>query len=154
MALSYEFWSKIMSKIRFNYADRQLHFSPKSKLKALVNEVFIQEKKPMKCIQFVFCSDEFLLKVNQDFLQHDYYTDIITFPLSEKEEPIEAEIYISLERVRQNAKQLGVAFEHELVRVLAHGALHLCGYKDKSKSEIEKMRERENFYLERFLCST
>ena len=139
-----------MPTIRFNYADKQLRFTPKSKLKALVHEVFSQEKKKYKNIQFVFCSDEYLLKVNQDFLQHDYYTDIITFPLSEKKEPIEAEIYISLDRVKQNAVGLGVSFKNELMRVLVHGALHLCGYKDKSRSDIAIMRKKENYYIRLF----
>jgi probable rRNA maturation factor len=135
------------AQIRFNYADKHLNISPKLILKKAVLQVFIQEKKPAKKIDFVFCSDQFLLQINKDFLQHDYYTDIITFPLSNKEEPVEAEIYISLDRVKQNAKDLNELYQTELVRVLLHGALHLCGYKDKSKADIKLMREKEAYYI-------
>ena len=88
-----------------------------------------------------------LLKINQDFLQHNYYTDIITFGLQEPGQPIEAEIYISIDRVKDNAIQHGVGYENEMMRVLFHGALHLCGYKDKKKSEIQEMRAKEDQYL-------
>lgn len=135
------------AQIRFHYADKHLNIGPKSILKNVVLQVFIQEKKPAKKIDFVFCSDQFLLQINKDFLQHDYYTDIITFPLSNKEEPVEAEIYISLDRVKQNAKDLNEPYQIELVRVLLHGALHLCGYKDKSKADIKLMREKEAYYI-------
>lgn len=136
------------SQIRFNYADRSVSISPKSFLKKIVEMVFTKEKKNFSQINFIFCSDEFLLQINKDFLQHDYYTDIITFPLSTKGQPVEAEIYISLDRVKQNAKDLQQPFELELVRVMTHGALHLCGYKDKSKSQIKIMREREVYYID------
>jgi rRNA maturation RNase YbeY len=88
--------------------------------------------------------------MNRDFLQHDYYTDIITFGLSEKNQPIEAEIYISIDRVKDNALSLGVAYKEEMLRVIFHGALHLCGYKDKTKSEISAMRAKEDQYLQLF----
>jgi rRNA maturation RNase YbeY len=80
-------------------------------------------------------------------LQHDYYTDIITFGLSEKNQPIEAEIYISIDRVKENASNLSIAYQQEMLRVLFHGALHLCGYKDKSKADIKLMRGKEDFYI-------
>ncbi len=137
----------MIPQIRFNYADRGLSIRPKSLLKEIVRKVFVEEKRIYSKINFVFCSDEFLLQINKDFLQHDYYTDIITFPLSNKNKPIEAEVYISLDRVKQNAKELDETFVHELVRVLAHGALHLCGYKDKSKANIKLMREKEAHYI-------
>ena len=85
--------------------------------------------------------------MNNDFLQHDYYTDIITFGLSEKNKPVEAEIYISIDRVKDNAKQLSILYKTEMLRVLFHGALHLCGYKDKTKSEILTMRAKEERFL-------
>ena len=88
-----------------------------------------------------------LLKINQDFLQHNYYTDIITFGLNEPGEPIEAEIYVSIDRVKDNANQQSVSYQNEMQRVLFHGALHLCGYKDKKKSEIMVMRQKEDQYL-------
>jgi probable rRNA maturation factor len=82
--------------------------------------------------------------MNRDFLQHDYYTDIITFGLSEKGEPVEAEVYISLDRVKDNAANLETTFKDETLRVIFHGALHLCGYKDKRKSEITLMRRKRS----------
>ncbi len=104
----------------------------------------------MSAITYIFCSDEFLLQMNRDFLQHDYYTDIITFGLSEKGEPVEAEVYISLDRVKDNAQTLGITYGEEARRVIFHGALHLCGYKDKKKSEIILMRKKEADYLRLF----
>ncbi len=136
------------SVIRFNYADKKLRLTPKTHLKQLVHEVFSKEKTKYSRLNFIFCSDDFLLQINKDFLQHDYYTDIITFPLSEKGMPVEAELYISLDRVRQNASIAGESFELELVRVLAHGALHLCGFNDKTKSEIKEMRKKESTYID------
>jgi probable rRNA maturation factor len=97
-------------------------------------------------VNYIFCSDHYLLQINKQFLQHDYFTDIITFDLSVTD-VIEAEIYISVDRVRDNASTLKVSFEDEILRVIIHGALHLCGYKDKKKSEIEKMRNREGHYM-------
>ena len=91
-----------------------------------------------------------LLQMNRDFLQHDYYTDIITFGLSEKGQPVEAEVYISLDRVKENARIHGATQANETLRVVFHGALHLCGYKDKKKSEITLMRQKEDQYLRLF----
>ena len=88
-----------------------------------------------------------MLEINRNFLQHDFYTDIITFPLSTGSDPIQAELYISIDRVRDNAKQGAVSFKEELHRVIFHGCLHLTGYGDKSSQQIKKMREREDHYL-------
>ena len=109
--------------------------------------MFAKEKYSFKSITYVFCSDEFLLQINRDFLQHDFYTDIISFPLSEKGEPIEAEIYVSTDRVKENAMIHGKTYKNEMYRVLFHGSLHLCGYRDKKKSEISLMRRKEDQYL-------
>ncbi len=134
--------------IRFNYADRKLDYKPKSNLKAMVANIFTTEQKLLKEINYVFCSDDYLLKINQSALNHDYYTDIITFPLHNKGEPIEAEIYISIDRVKDNAKTNSTTFSNEIARVIAHGSLHLCGYKDKLKKDILTMRSKELFYIE------
>jgi probable rRNA maturation factor len=101
-------------------------------------------------LSIVFCSDKYLLKVNQDFLQHDYYTDIITFPLSNTKEQIEAEIYISIDRVKDNAKHLGVSNNSELHRVIFHGVLHLLGFKDKTKAQQLEMRQKEDEWLNKY----
>ena len=87
-----------------------------------------------------------MLNINRSALNHDYYTDIITFPLSNKNQPIVAEIYVSVDRVKDNAIQLRQSFAQELSRVIAHGALHLCGYKDKTKKDIAKIRSKEDYY--------
>lgn len=139
-----------MYSITFRYADRQVSLPQKTVIRSFVAGIFKKEKKKLEAINYVFCSDEYLLTINRSFLQHDYYTDIISFGLSEPGEPIEAEIYISVDRVKDNAKQLGVSFKDEMLRVIFHGALHLCGYKDKRKAEIIQMRTKEDFYLSKF----
>lgn len=136
-----------MAKINFRSGDRPFIFPDKTRLKSFIESIFKKEKKDLECINYIFCSDEMLLKINQDFLQHNYFTDIITFGLQEPGQPIEAEIYISIDRVKDNAIQHGVSYENEMQRVLFHGALHLCGYKDKKKSEIQEMRAKEDQYL-------
>ena len=103
----------------------------------------------MEFINYVFCTDKVLLEINRKYLKHDLFTDIITFDLSESRS-VRAEIYISIDQVRENARMLGVSFKSELHRVIFHGILHLCGFMDKSKSEREKMREKEDYYLKRY----
>lgn len=100
-------------------------------------------------LSYVFCTDDYLLNINIEHLDHHTLTDIITFDLSDHPDnpEIEGEIYISIDRVKENADNFKVSFESELSRVLAHGILHLCGYKDKSPVEEQLMREKENFYL-------
>lgn len=112
-----------------------------------MQKLFKKEGKALAGLNIIFCTDEGLLQINRQFLQHDYYTDIITFPLSSGKEPIEAEIYISIDRVKDNAKTERVSFQTELHRVIFHGCLHLTGYNDKSSQQIKKMREAENKYL-------
>lgn len=123
-------------------------FSPKKKsvVKKLIFSVLRKEKKKAGYINFSFCSDAFLLSLNKKFLNHETLTDIITFqyPAHKK---ISAEIFISIPRVKENAKKFNVSFENELQRVMIHGILHLCGYKDKKTEERKEMRKMENFYL-------
>ncbi len=97
-------------------------------------------------INYIFCDDEYLLKVNRDFLNHDYYTDVITFDYV-KGKTVSGEIFVSLPRISENAELLKSSFLDELHRVLAHGMLHLCGYRDKTPDEQEEMTARENYYL-------
>ena len=113
---------------------------------AWLNELISLEGKKTGKINYIFCSDDRLLKVNQDYLQHDYYTDIITFDYV-KGKNISADIFVSLPRIFDNAEKLAKNFNQEFHRVLAHGILHLCGYKDKSEEEIKIMRLKEDFYL-------
>lgn len=104
------------------------------------------EEKHIGALNYIFCDDEYLIKINVEFLQHDTYTDIITFDYSVGDELI-SDIYISTERVAENAKEFGETFDGELNRVLIHGLLHLCGYKDKTEEETSLMRNKENYYL-------
>ncbi len=119
----------------------------RTKLKAFINKLFTKEGHKLANLTYVFCSDEYLLTLNQQHLQHDYYTDILTFDLSPTKETIEGEIYISTDRVRDNAENHDKTFNNELHRVIFHGALHLCGYKDKTKAQEILMRQKEDEYL-------
>ncbi|MBK8831050.1 MAG: rRNA maturation RNase YbeY [Saprospiraceae bacterium] len=103
-------------------------------------------------LDIVFCSDEFLLEINRNHLDHDYYTDIITFPLNDN--PLIAEIYISIDRVQENAAGLNISFEDELHRVMIHGVLHLCGYDDHEEEDIRMIRKKEEFYLKQLAVSS
>ena len=111
-----------------------------------LEELIKNESKKLGTINYIFCDDEYLLQVNKDYLQHDYYTDIITFDYV-KGKTISSDIFVSLQRISDNANQLNKSFDNELHRVLAHGILHLCGYKDKTEDEEKLMRNKEDFYL-------
>jgi rRNA maturation RNase YbeY len=119
----------------------------KKSLKAVLFSIFGEENREFKKIEYIFCSDEYLLKLNQRYLNHDTYTDILTFSLSNTSLPIIAEIYISVERVKENASALQVDYISELHRVMIHGILHLCGYNDHSVEEKKIMRMKEDYYL-------
>lgn len=116
-------------------------------LKAFILSIFRKEGRKLDTLNIIFCDDKFLLTLNRQFLHHDYYTDILSFPLSGKGKPLMAEIYISTDRVKDNAKNLESSFREELHRVIFHGILHFCGYNDKSQGEIKRMRKAEDFYL-------
>ena len=107
----------------------------------------------MESIDIIFCTDDYLLEINRGFLKHDYYTDIITFNLAPLNYPVVGELYISVDRVRENAQALGHSFKGELHRVVFHGILHLCGYDDKSKKEEELIRKKENVFLTQYLSA-
>ena len=134
--------------IVFSNADIAFSLNGKSALKQSVNLLCKKEGFTIKHLSYVFCSDLFLLDINQRFLNHDTFTDIITFDLSEQiNKLIEGEIYMSIDRIRENASKLGEPFDREFKRVMFHGALHLCGYKDKTKADKTVMRGKEDFYL-------
>ena len=114
-----------------------------------IKEVIEEEGYELTRIDYIFCSDEFLLEVNRTHLDHDFYTDIITFPLNPN--PIIAEIYISVDRVRENATSYSVSFEDELMRVIIHGILHLCGYDDHEEADIAFIRKKEAYYLKKLV---
>jgi probable rRNA maturation factor len=119
----------------------------RARLKSFIEGIFKKEKTELSELNYIFCSDKFLLNINREYLNHDEYTDIITFNLSQKDQPISGEIYISIDRVRDNARQLGESLTRELHRVIFHGALHLCGYSDKTKAQTQNMRRKEEEYL-------
>lgn len=125
-------------------------FNEKKRLKAAVSNLMDEEGKPFESLDYIFCSDEYLLKINQTYLNHDDLTDIITFDLSDVPGNIKGEIYISVERVKDNALLFNTSFRDELARVVFHGALHLCGYKDKTTKEQGEIRRKEDFYLGKF----
>ena len=126
-------------------------FNEKKKLKAAVAGLMKDEGKSFVSLDYIFCSDEYLLEINQNFLNHDDLTDIITFDLSDNKEKLKGEIYISVERVADNSLLFNSTFRDELARVVFHGALHLCGYKDKSKKEQVEIRDKEDYYLVKFV---
>ncbi|HEX3385414.1 MAG TPA: rRNA maturation RNase YbeY [Mucilaginibacter sp.] len=109
--------------------------------------LFKKEKRKLAALHYIFVTDKRLLEINRQFLQHNDYTDIITFPMSEPGQPVTAEIYMSVDRVRENAREFGVPLHHELLRVIFHGALHLCGHGDKTPKEEKNMRKLEEKYL-------
>jgi probable rRNA maturation factor len=121
----------------------------KAKLKIWIKKSIQNENFKVGSINYIFCTDEYLLDVNKKFLNHDYFTDIITFDYTEKP-IISGDLFISTERVLENAKQLNLPFENELKRVMIHGIIHLFGYQDKTKKEKETMTEKENLYLHFF----
>ncbi|WP_417428068.1 rRNA maturation RNase YbeY [Halpernia sp.] len=114
----------------------------------LINLIKSENKKEGE-ISYIFADDDYILKVNQNYLKHDFYTDVITFDYV-KGKTISGDIFVSLPRISDNAKLLNKNFETEFLRVLAHGILHLCGYKDKSEEEISVMRNKEDYYLNLF----
>jgi probable rRNA maturation factor len=138
-------------QVQFFFEYKSVSLADRTKLKKFIAKIFKTEVKPLSHLNYIFCSDDYLLKINQDYLQHNYYTDIITFILSEPGEPISGEIYISTDRVRENAFKQGTLLKEELHRVIFHGALHLCGYRDKAITEKAQMRLKENQYLQAYL---
>lgn len=138
------------SKVCFFFEYNKFSLKDRSRLKRLIKSLFLKEGQKLLSLNYVFCSDKRLLEINRRFLHHDYFTDIISFDLS-GDVGIEGEIYISIDRVRDNAKKMGIPFKLELHRVIFHGALHLCGYKDKTKTEQRKMRDKEDHYLASYL---
>lgn len=120
----------------------------KREIKKWLTKSIAEEKKQVGQLDFIFCSDEYVLNINQEFLNHDYYTDIITFDYTtENKSKISGDIYISLDRINENAKKYNISFTDELHRVMIHGVLHLIGYRDKTHEEKITMRSKENQYL-------
>ncbi|MCC7401516.1 MAG: rRNA maturation RNase YbeY [Chitinophagaceae bacterium] len=133
--------------INFFYPNKKYYLRNSNSLKTFIETIFLKEGKELNSMNYIFCSDNDLLKINKAYLNHNYFTDIITFNLSDNKEIIQGEAYISIDRVMANAKRMKISFKNELLRVIFHGSLHLCGYNDKTNIEAGTMREKEDYYL-------
>lgn len=135
-----------MSKIEVFFEDTKPIKLKKSVLKKHIISLINNELKKPGSITIVFCSDNYLLEMNKKYLEHDYFTDIITFDYVEND-VISGDLFISIDRVKDNAEKFNATFLNELMRVVFHGVLHLAGFKDKTTPDQQLMREKENFYL-------
>tara|TARA_R110002124_G_scaffold20395_1_gene79983 strand:+ start:604 stop:1029 length:426 start_codon:yes stop_codon:yes gene_type:complete len=135
-----------------NFFAEEVSFSlkEKRKRKSWLKKIAEAENHKISELNYIFCSDEYLLSINIEYLDHDTYTDIITFDNSEEENILEGDIFISIERVKENSQALEVDEEKELSRVISHGLFHLLGYKDKSNEEANLMRNKEDFAINLF----
>lgn len=133
--------------IRFFHEDINFKVSNPRKTKLWIESSAKNENKEIDEVSYIFCSDAYLLELNQKFLHHNTLTDIITFDYSEDTRLLKGEIYISIDRVTENSIKYKNKMDEELLRVIIHGVLHLCGYKDKTQSEITLMRKKEDTYI-------
>ena len=135
-----QFYNEDISSFKFDHKQSERYLI----------ELVKEEGKTIGVLSIIFCSDKYLLKMNQEHLNHDYYTDVITFDYCE-EGIVSGDIFISIDRIKDNAKKYEVEFLNELYRVIFHGVLHLAGYKDKTEKDQREMRGKENFYLNKLL---
>ena len=137
-----------LKDIQFFSEDIDFTVKDKQKIRTWIGETIKSEGfKRVGELSFVFCSDAYLLEINKQYLNHDTFTDIVTFDSSEDEDVIAGDIFISVERIRENASKFSVSQKDELNRVIIHGVLHLCGYYDKKKEDKALMTEKEDYYL-------
>lgn len=139
-----------MNEITLYKTGVRIETPSKVQLQGWLKEIAKKHKKKIGSINYVICSDDYLLKINQDFLNHDYFTDIITFDYSEGDF-LNGEIYISADRVRENAIENKEKIKVELLRVMSHGVLHMIGFQDKKKKDVEEMRINEGLCIDLFL---
>jgi probable rRNA maturation factor len=137
------------SAMLFHFEDVQLNSFNEAKTKAWITRSIETEKKRVGELNYIFCSDQYLIKINQDYLNHDTFTDIVTFNYVENN-VISGDLFISIDRVKENSIEFKSSFSQELNRVLIHGVLHLIGYNDKSTKEAQEIRAKEDFYLTLF----
>ena len=137
--------------IVFFNEDIDFKFQGKNKFKAWLTKIADKEGFTIGQLNYIFCSDEYLHKINLEYLNHDTYTDIITFDNSEDEATIEGDIFVSIDRIRENSEILNTIFEEEVKRVIVHGLLHLCGYDDHSTEDKVEMRRLESEYISAFI---
>ncbi len=136
-----------MENIHFFEEDISFQLEEPNKIINWVQQIINQHQQSLEEINYIFCSDSYLLNINQEYLNHDTYTDIVTFNNSEESNKIESDIFISIDRIKENANSYNKSFEHELYRVMIHGVLHLLGFDDKTEEEKLVMREKEEACL-------
>ncbi len=136
-----------MEKIQFFSEDTTFTPKGKTRIRSWLDKVIKHYDRKLSALNFIFTSDNYLHSINKTYLAHDSYTDIITFDNSTEQNVIEGDVFISVDRVKENAKKLNVGFEEELHRVIVHGVLHLLGFNDKSEKEKDEMRKTENHWL-------
>lgn len=131
-----------------SFHSEQINFSISDEhvVASWLNDVCVAEGKSLEAVSYIFCSDEYLLEMNRLYLNHDYYTDVITFDYCEAD-AVSGDVFISIDRVEENAQTVGVSKQDELHRVMVHGVLHLIGYGDKSEADKEQMTQKEDYYL-------
>lgn len=134
-------------KVRFFFLNSSPSLKGRKELKKFLISIFSKEKRSLETINYVFTDDKDLFEINKKYLNHNFLTDIITFDLSNKGQPVIAEVYISVERVKENASIHKTTFKKELHRVIFHGALHLCGYNDKTTQQVSRIRKKEDYYI-------
>jgi len=139
--------------IHFHFLTPAFFFPKRTAVKNFLGKLITKEGRKIDTVNYIFCTDEYLLALNKSHLNHNSYTDILTFEHSHPGAPLIADIYISAERVKENAQKYHCSFKKELLRVIFHGTLHLCGFDDKSREQVQLMREREDFYLKKYFVS-
>ncbi|MFN2438932.1 MAG: rRNA maturation RNase YbeY [Chitinophagaceae bacterium] len=139
--------------IQFHFL-KKVYLTNRTCLRSFLVKFFKQQGKKVSIVNYIFCSNQYLLKINRKYLCHYSYTDIITFELSEKDAPLVADIFISVERIAENKGHFNTTLKTELHRVIFHGALHLCGYSDKTVNQTQQMREAENDLLKTYFSFT
>lgn len=142
------------AKINFYFQDVAFKLLQKKRLRLILEQLFTDSGRKLKALRIIFCDDSFLLQLNKKYLNHDYFTDILTFDFSSDSNLIDGELYISLTRVQENSVLLQTGTLCEVSRVMFHGALHLVGYSDNSKRARNLMTTKENYYLKIMDCST
>ena len=141
-----------MAKPNINFFNEDISFTLKRKtdIRKWILDTIISEGYVLEELNFIFCSDEYLLRMNKQYLDHDTYTDVITFDNSDTPKTITGDIFISIDRIRENASEFKRSFHNELCRVMIHGSLHLLGYPDKTKAAKTLMTAKEDLYLTQF----
>lgn len=139
--------SEQRQSVHFYFDKVNLTLKNRRRLKDYISTLIKKEKRHLNTLNYIFCSDKALLEINRKHLGHDFYTDVVTFDLSSSSKEIFADIYISAERVRANAKELELSLKEEIHRVMFHGLLHLCDYNDKTRKQRVEIKKKEDYYL-------